>query len=82
MKYEDALKTIEAHDPKSDFWSTVKLAVEKQIKKKPKLVLHENRVPGEQEEYYCPYCGAWITWDFKWKWCAECGQSISWSEVE
>lgn len=55
-------------------------AIEKQIPKKPKIKLHTNRVPKEQEEYYCPCCDEWITWDFKWKWCAECGQHLDWSE--
>lgn len=55
-------------------------AIEKHIPKKPVMQLHENRVPGEQEEYYCPTCGEWITWDWKWKCCAFCGQKIDWSE--
>lgn len=57
-------------------------ALDMQDARKPVLKLHENRVQGEQEEYYCPRCNEWITWDFRWKWCAECGQKLDWSGVK
>lgn len=91
MTYEEAIKIIGEieflthHDAEYAFsvyeaLETAKVALEKQIPKKPVMQLHENRVPGEQEEYYCPTCGEWITWDWKWKCCAFCGQKIDWSE--
>lgn len=57
-------------------------ALEKQIPKKPTLKKHTNRVPDEQDEYYCPNCDEWFAWHWKFKYCACCGQAIDWSEVE
>lgn len=89
MKIEEALKILDEYagwEPDcipGEYYEAMDIvceAAKKQIPKKPILKLHKNRVPGEQEEYYCPYCDEWITWDYKWKFCAECGQAIKWQE--
>lgn len=54
-------------------------ALKKQVPMKPVLKLHTNRVPDQQKEWYCPNCDEWITWDWRWKCCAYCGQKIDWN---
>lgn len=91
MTTEEALKTLKEQidergemyfgtDGDREIGKAAVEALEKQIPKKPVLKLHENRVPGEQEEYYCPNCGEWVSWDFEWEWCAMCGQHLDWSK--
>lgn len=55
-------------------------ALKKQVPMRPVLKLHTNRVPDQQKEWYCPNCDEWITWDWRWKYCAYCGQKIDWNE--
>lgn len=67
----------------SEAYYIIEKALDKATQKKPTLKLHTNRVPGEQEEYYCPCCGEWLAWKtMHFKHCPECGQAIDWSEVE
>lgn len=71
MAYKDWQKLF---DMEKD--GAVKEALGKQIPKRP-IMIHED----DQEEYYCPACDEWLTWDgFKPKHCMECGQAIDWSE--
>lgn len=59
------------------------VALDLQVPKKPVLKLHENRVPGDQEEYYCPTCDEWLSWSCQptFKYCYECGQKLDRLEV-
>lgn len=61
-------------------------ALEKQISKKPVIKIHDNRIPSEQNQPYCPNCDeylGWLGWQgYEEKYCDNCGQAIDWSEVE
>lgn len=60
MKYEEALKIVEKHNPESDFWSTVKEALEKQIPVKKHKYMGYRCICGKEvarDQDYCEYCG-------------------------
>lgn len=73
MRYEEALKIIEAHDPKSDFWSTVRAAVEKQIEKDVVKEKFET-IEGEYERCHCCGWSYGVTKSFNY--CGVCGQRV------
>lgn len=57
-------------------WMTIKEALEKQIRKKPK---HEHL------NFYCPSCGKWLLWDDAEPnendlFCPKCSQAIDWED--
>lgn len=55
--------------------------LEKQIPKKPTIKIHDNRVPHEQEQPYCPNCDEWIGWQgCDMKHCDNCGQALDWGD--
>lgn len=73
-------------EPYSDEMIAFGMAIEalnKQMPMKPKTEIYENRVPSEQEVKVCPCCGdTWNEYEFKLKYCWECGQAIDWSDIE
>ena len=55
-------------------------ALGKQIPKKPKIEIHENRVKSEQEVPCCPSCSQNLEELIGNLYCPNCGQAIDWSE--
>lgn len=71
------------------FWCAIKIAIEKQIPKKPQFVDTRFRNHGRHVSdgcsldkcYKCPCCNTHIfhVWDSE-NYCANCGQALDWSE--
>lgn len=77
MEFEKAIKIADSHDSGSDFWSTVRKALEKQIPKKP--------IPYEDGWLYwkCPCCSLSVGENMAYKIpTCYCGQRLDWSEDE
>ena len=55
-------------------------ALEKQLPKKLKIEIHENRVKSEQEVPCCPSCSKNLEELIGNLFCPNCGQAIDWSE--
>ena len=59
------------------FWLAIKIAIEKQIQKKPRFYAHN---------YYCSVCDNLVgNNEFEWqrfKYCDVCGQKLDWGDGE
>lgn len=79
VDYKDIAKAWDSQKPsgRSDgksFWLAVRVAIEKQIPKKPRFYAHN---------YHCIVCGNLVgNNEFEWQrflYCDRCGQALDWS---
>lgn len=74
MTYADVLKIVDCHDTNGEFWSKVRMAVDKQILKKP-IEWGYKKIP------ICPTCNRVeyiVRRDGMDTCCGFCGQAIDW----
>ena len=83
MTYEEAIKILDeipdhiGVDRDGYELRALRLAkktLEKQTPKKPEIDIWEKTI--------CPNCGEWVGWDYKSKYCCDCGQALDWSNEE
>lgn len=85
MKPEEVKKKLLAsimpdNQEQREFDAAVLSAIEKQIPRRPLIILHTNRIQSEQEVTYCPCCEHIFGIRPEHNYCWYCGQCIDWTE--